>query len=435
MEWWAFLAILVGCLTVMLASGVPVAFAFMVVDVAAVFFMSGAVGLQQLIHSFVSATGSFTLLPIPLFILMGEVMFQSGIGPRMMDTIEKWMGRIPGRLGLVAVGGGTLFATLSGSSLASVAMLGTILVPEMEKRHYKKSMSLGPILGSGGLAIMIPPSSFAVILASLAMISIGKLLIAIVLPGLLLAFSYATYIVLRCWLQPSLAPSYDAPNIPFRLKVVYLVRYVLPLSFIILLVTGFIFLGVATPSEAAAVGATGCYVLAAFYKKLNWQLMKKSLLGTGKMTVMIFMVIASALTFSQVLAFSGATRGMIEVAMALPVPPIMIIFLMQLIMLAMGCFIDGLSIMMICTPIFFPIVKNLGFDPTWFAVMMMINIEMASITPPFGICMYVMKSVATPDTTMEDIYLAGLPFLGCDFLVMIAIMFIPSLVLWVPSLM
>jgi tripartite ATP-independent transporter DctM subunit len=435
MEWWAFLTIIVGAITVMLASGMPIAFAFLVVDLAAVFFMSGAVGLQQVIHSFISATGSFTLLPIPLFILMGEVMFQSGVGPQMMDTIDKWMGRTPGRLGLVAVGGGTLFATLSGSSLASVAMLGTILVPEMEKRHYKKSMSLGPILGSGCLAIMIPPSSFAVILASLAMISVGKLLIAIVFPGLLLALSYAIYIIVRCWLQPSLAPSYDTANIPFSLKVAYLVRYVLPLGFIILLVTGFIFLGVATPSEAAAVGATGCYVLAAFYKKLNWQLMKKSLLGTGKMTIMIFMVIASALTFSQVLAFSGATRGMIEVAMSLPWPPIMLIFLMQLIMLAMGCFIDSLSIMMICTPIFFPIVKDLGFDPIWFAVLMMINIEMDAITPPFGISMYVMKSVATPDTTMEDIFLAGLPFLGCDFVVMMVLMLFPSMVLWVPSLM
>jgi tripartite ATP-independent transporter DctM subunit len=434
MEWWMVLVTIVGSLTIMLASGIPIAFAFLIVDLGAVYFMSGAVGLHQIIHSFVSATGSFTLLPIPLFILMGEVMFQSGIGPQMMDAIDKWLGRIPGRLGLLAVGGGTLFATLSGSSLASVAMLGTILVPEMEKRHYSKAMSLGPILGSGGLAIMIPPTSFGVILASLAQISIGKLLIAIIIPGLLMAVAYASYIILRCWIQPSVAPVYDSPHVPFSVKVMFLIRYVLPLGFILLVVTGFIFLGIATPSEAAAVGATACYVLAAFYKKLTWQLVKKSVLGTAKMTVMIFMVIASSLTFSQVLAFSGASRGMIEMATSLPLPPITIVFIMQLIMLAMGCFIDGLSILMIATPIFFPIIKSLGFDPIWFAVLMMLNIEMASTTPPFGICMYVMKSVA-PSATMGEIYLAGLPFLGCDFIVMTLMMIFPAITLWLPSLM
>ncbi len=209
MEWWLSLLIAFGSLIFLLMIGLPIAFVFMAINILGVYLLwGGTTGLNQLILSIHSSVASFALVPVPMFILMGEVMFHSGVGFQMMDALDKWLGRVPGRLALLAVGGGTLFATLTGTAMGSVAMLGSVLVPEMENRGYKKQMSLGPILGAGGLAIMIPPSALAVILATLGQFSIGRLLIAIIMPGLMLAFFFTAYILIRCRLQPELAPPY-----------------------------------------------------------------------------------------------------------------------------------------------------------------------------------------------------------------------------------
>ena len=210
MEWPLVLLLIFGGLIVLMITGMPIAFCFMLINIIGMYaFFGGMLGLEQLVTTIYSSLTTFILLPIPLFILMGEVMFHSGIAPKLIETLDKWMGRIPGRLSLLAVAVGTVLSTLTGTSLASVAMLGSVLVPEMEKHGYRKSMSLGPILGSGGLAMMIPPSALAVLCGAIAELSIGKLLIAIICPGLLIAFIYALYIIIRCVLQPSIAPSYE----------------------------------------------------------------------------------------------------------------------------------------------------------------------------------------------------------------------------------
>jgi tripartite ATP-independent transporter DctM subunit len=335
------------------------------------------------------------------FILMGEIMFQSKMAPDMLDALDKWLGRLPGRLGLLAVGGGTLFSTLTGVSMASVAMLGSSLVPEMEARGYKKPMSLGPILGSGGLALMIPPSGLAVLLGALAEISIGKILIAIIIPGILLSVLYTAYIIIRCWLQPSIAPAYSVPPIPLMKKILTTVKYIFPIGIIIFLVIGVIILGIATPTEASALGAFGTFVLVAAYGKLNWQVVKNSLNGTLHTTVMIFMIIVGAKVFSQVLAASGAMQGAIKFTLGLPLSPILILIAMQLVLLFMGTFVTVVSIMLITVPLFMPVVEALGFHPVWFAVLFLLNSEMATTTPPFGLSLFVMKGVAPPDTAME----------------------------------
>lgn len=436
MEWWAiFLFIFLGLL-ILFALGVPVAFSFLFVNLVGVYlFWGGAVGLSQLILSVFSSVTSFALLPVPLFVLMGEVMFRSGIAPRMMDVLEKWLGRIPGRLSLLAVGGGTLFATLTGSAMAGAAMLGSVLVPEMEKRGYKKPMTLGPILGSGGLAIMIPPSALGVLLASLALFSVGKFLIAIIIPGLIMAFLYSGYILLRCRIQPHLAPSYEISQISLSEKVAATARYVLPLGSIVFLVVGLIFLGIATPTEAAALGALGCFVLAFIYRGLSWNIVKDSFSGTLQVTVMMFMILTGSTAFSQILAFTGASQGLIELAVGLPLPPILLLISMQMVLLLMGTFMEPLTIMMVTLPIFMPIVNHLDFNPLWFGAIMLLNMEMATTSPPFGLVLFVMKGVAPPDTEMRDIYLSALPFLACDAVAMIVMMAFPEVVLWLPGLM
>ncbi|GAI18373.1 unnamed protein product, partial [marine sediment metagenome] len=271
--------------------------------------------------------------------------------------------------GLLTVGSATLFSTMSGSTMATTAMLGTILVPEMEKRGYKKSMTIGPVVGSGGLAMLIPPSALGVLLAALAQVSVGKLLIAGIMPGLLIAFFYAGYIILRCWLQPSVAPAYEVPHTPLSRKLIDTVHYVLPTAFIIFLVVGVIFLGIATPSEAAALGSVGMVILAAFYGRLSWEMLKKSILGAIRITVMTFMIIAGSMTFSQILAFSGASAGLIEVVTGLAVTPIMILIAMQLVLIFLGCFMDNLSMVMIALPIYLPLIAVLGFNPLWFVLL------------------------------------------------------------------
>ncbi len=436
MEWWLILIIIISGFLLLMAAGLPIAFCFILINLVGAFvFWGGVEGLKQLIFSISASVTTFTLIPLPLFVLMGEVIFCSGIAPLMLDALDKWLGRVPGRLGLLAVGGGTLFGSLSGSDLGSVAMLGSVLVPEMERRGYKKPMSLGPILGSAGLAMMIPPSNLAVLVAAIGRVSVGKLLIAIVMPGLLMAGLYATYITLRSFIQPSLAPPYEMPHIPLVEKLAAVIRHVLPLGLIIFMVLGFIFLGITTPTEAAASGALGSFILAAGYKKLNWNVVKKSIVGTIEITGMALMIMTGALAFSQILAFSGATKGLIEFSAALPLSPIFIVIAMQIVAIFLGTVMSVVAVMMIALPIFMPVIIALGFDPVWFAVLFLLNMEMGSVSPPFGLALFVMKGVAPPDTTMGDIYRAALPFLYCDAIAMALIISFPAIALWLPGRM
>lgn len=435
MEWQWILILIFGGLVALMLTGMPIAFCFMLINIVGMYVFFGMLGLEQLVSSMYSSLNTFVLLPIPLFILMGEIMFHSGIAPVLIKTIDKWLGRIPGRLSMLSVFVGTILSTLTGTSLASVAVLGSVLVPEMEKHGYKKSMSLGPILGSGGLAMMIPPSALAVLCGAIAELSIGRILMAIIFPGLLMAFLYAAYIFFRCLLQPSIAPVYEVETVPFSEKLLATVKYVLPQGIVVFLVVGVIFLGVATPSEAAATGCLGTFALATCYRRLSWEVLKKSVFGTLNVTGMIFLIMCGATAFSQILSFSGATTGMTNLATQLDVHPIVIIIMMQLIILFLGALLDVVSIMMITLPIFVPVVITLGYDPIWFAVLFLLNIEMAGTSPPFGLSLFVMKGVAPKDTTMADIYWAALPFIGLDLIAMVILMTFPSIALWLPGLM
>jgi tripartite ATP-independent transporter DctM subunit len=310
-----------------------------------------------------------------------------------------------------------------------------MLVPDMERRGYKKAMSIGPVMGSGGLSMLIPPSALAILLAALNQISVGGLLIAGILPGCLIALFYGTYVVLRCWLQPQLAPPFDVPHISLKAKLKGTLIHAVPLGLIIFLVIGLIFLGVATPSEAAALGALGIILLAAAYGKLDLAMLKKSIIGTIRISSMMFMIIVGSMTFSQIMAFSGASAGLIRIVTELELPPIMVLIAMQVLLIFLGCFMDNLSMVMIAIPIYLPIVNALHFDTLWFSLIMLINMEMANTTPPFGLLLFVMKGVAPPDTTMGEIYKAGVPFLLCDALVMILVMIFPQIALYLPGLM
>jgi len=436
MEWWIVLLVFICGLFIFMATGMPIAYCFLLISMVVMFVLwGGTIGIEQLSLNLFRAVASFVLLPIAMFVLMGEIMFHSGIAPMMIDSLDKLMGRLAGRLGLLAVGAGTVLSTLTGSSVSSVAILGEVLVPEMEKRGYAKPMSLGPILGSGGLAIMVPPSSLAIVLGAIIEASIGRLLIAIIVPGLLMAAFYATYIILRCYFQPSIAPAYEVPHIPLVDKFIGFVRYVLPLGLVVFSVTGVIILGMATPSEAGATGALGCVVLAALYGRLSWGRLRKALASSMITTGMIFLIIATAISFSQILAFSGGSRGLAQFAIGLPVSPIFVVVAMHVVGISLGMIMGPIAIMMLTLPIFVPVLNALGFNLVWFGAMYLLNMEMAVTSPPFGLALFVMKGVAPPGTTMGDCYRAALPFLGCDLIVIILMLIFPQVALWLPSVM
>jgi tripartite ATP-independent transporter DctM subunit len=434
MEWWAILIFFIVGLMLILLSGFPIAFGFLLIDLLGIIFFMGPLGLKQVPLHVLSSISIFVLAPIPMFVFMGELMFHSRIAYNTIDIIDKWLFKIPGRLSLLAAASGTLFAATSGSTIANTAMLGTVLLPEMQNRGYKTPMSVGPIIGIGGVAMLIPPSILAVVLASIGKISVGDILLGGAIPGLLMGFLYVTYIIGRCYLNPSLAPRYEVSQASLSEKIMGTLKYILPMGFIIFMVLGLMLLGVAAPSEAAATGAVATLLVTLFYKRLNWSMLKASLAGTVEISVMVLMIIAASKTFSSILAFTGATQGLLSVIEGLEVHPLLILFGMQLTIFVLGTFMETVSIMMICVPIFMPIITMLGFDPVWFGILLLINLEMGMTTPPFGVMLFVMKGVAPPDITIKDICYAALPFILCDMVAMIMIIIWPQLALWLPSL-
>jgi len=436
MEWWLTLLIVFGSLVILLFAGLPVAFAFMLINIVGVIvFWGGVAGLRQLILSIFDSVTFFAIVPVPLFLLMGDVLFRSEMGTRMIDALEKLLGRLPGRLSLVAVAAGVVIGALSGNSWASAAMLGSVLEPEMEKRGYKKSMALGPIMGSGILAIIIPPSGMAVVLASLAGISVGGLLIGGIMPGLVMAVLYAIYIIVTCIIKPELAPSYVMARLSPWERFGPFLRYVLPLGVIIFSVMGLMLLGIASPTEASAFGVLSTFILAAAYRSLNWQVVKAAFTGTLTTTVMILMIFCGSTAFSQVLAYSGATKGLIEFAISAPVQPIILLIGTQVVVFFLGMFMEQMSILMITLPIFMPLCSIFHWNPLWFGVMMLVNMGIANISPPFGMVLFVMKGVSPPGTTMGDIYSAAIPYCVIDLIVILLIMAFPQIGLWLPSIM
>jgi tripartite ATP-independent transporter DctM subunit len=421
---------------VLMATGMPIAFAFMLTcTMGSIMFWGGMPGLEQLAMSFYSSVTTFVFLPIPLFVLMGNTIFESGIGTNIIDDVDRTLGRLPGRLSILAICAGTLIGAMSGISGGTIAMLARSLVPEMSKRGYKKAMTLGPIVICGTLDTLIPPSALAVFLGAIGGIPIGQLLIAIIVPGLLLAGLCVSYIIVRCKLDPSLAPSYSVEHVPFLQKVSVMSRCVLPVGAIIFAAIGVIFIGIATPSEAAALGAIGCFILTVFYKKFNLTMVKRSAIGTIEITVMVFVIIVGSISFGRILASSGALKGIVSVALSLPVHPIFIIIATQLVIVFLGCFIDPGSIVMITVPMFMPIISALGYDKLLFGTIMVTNIQLGLITPPFGLDCYTMKALAPPDVSLTDVFKSSMPFMTLGFFVIALIMVFPEIALWLPSLM
>ncbi len=436
MEWYFVLLIMFGGLFVLMSAGMPVAFSFLVMSlVGSAVYLGGHSGLHQLIYGSMQSVMSFTLLPVPLFIFMGELMFATRLGLLAIDTLNVLLGRLPGRLSLLSIGSGGVVGALCGSALASTALHGRLLFPEMRERGYSKFMSLGPIVTSGSLAMVIPPTALGVLLASLANVSVGNFLIGCIIPGILLVLVYGLYIVVTCLVRPEHAPPYEVTSESITTKASLVLRNLLPMALIVFLVTVTIYIGVCTPSEAAALGAGGTMLLALLYRQLTWKVLREALDGTLRTTAMIFFILVGSTAFSQILAFSGAGSTITQMTADLPLSPVMLVICMQIMVIVLGAFMDQLSILMITLPIFMPIIRAIGFNDMVFIIMLLINVEMAGKTPPFGMSLFVIKGVVPEDVSTLDVYKSVTPFLLLDMLVMGLLLAFPVLSLWLPGLM
>jgi len=434
MEWFEALAVLLGVILVLMAIGMPVALAFLAANILGAWvFMGGERGVSQLLNNGFGSLTKYALMPIPLFLLMGEIFFYTGLGGRMFNAIDKLLGKLPGRLSYVTVLGGTAFSTLSGSSMGSTALLGSLMVPEMSRRGYKSYMSIGPILGTGGLAIIIPPSALAVLLATLAQIDVAALLLAGVIPGLMLAGFYLATIWLQTKIDPNAAPAYEVQSMSLAEKIVLLFREVLPMVGIMVVIIILMIEGFVTPSEAAAFGALGVLLLAAIFKCLTLDALRKSITGALRVTLMAYLIVFGSATFSQLLAFSGASRGLVKWATSFDLAPLAMLMIMFAVLLLLGMFMEQISIMLLTVPIFFPLAQSLGFDLVWFALIMLLSLEISFTTPPFGLLLFVMKGVAPSGTTMREIYTSAFPFIGCSLVLVALLIAFPNLALWLPS--
>jgi len=304
----------------------------------------------------------------------------------------------------------------------------------MEKRGYKTEMSVGPIIATGTLAILIPPSALAVFIGAMGQVSVSKLLLAITVPGLMLAVMMTGYIIIRCVFNPTLAPSYDVAKISRREKWRVGVLYLTPVGIILFAVMGSVFFGLATPSESAALGVVACVAVAALYKQFSWKMIFRAAKSTTRVTVMVFFIVVGSISFGRILATSGAVTELVDFATGLDVSPLVIVAFTQIVLLILGAFMDPASIVMITAPIFFPMVRALGFDMLWFATISLLSVQLGLISPPFGLDVYTMKALAPPHISLGQCFKASMPYFGMGLLLLLVLFFVPDLSTWLPGI-
>jgi tripartite ATP-independent transporter DctM subunit len=431
MEWWLFGSLMFLVFIACLVIGIPVAFSLGMVATVAVFFLFGTGGFQIIASTAYGVCTSFVMIAVPLFIFMGEIILASGISAQAFRAVDVWFGKVRGGSAVSSVVATTVFGAVTGFSPASCAAIGSISIPEMLKRNYDKGLSIGAVGGGACLAILIPPSLLMIIYGQLAGVSVAGLFYGGVVPGLIGSCFFIAYIVIRSTLNPSLVPWHTQVSWGERLK---LSLHLLPLVLLILLVLGTIWSGMATPTEAAGLGAFGATCLLVARRRFDWATVSRLLNNTVKLTGMLFMILIAANIFTQILAYVGFTLNFGKLVGNLEVSRWVIMAGMQITIILLGCFIDPGSILFILTPIYVPIIVSLGFDPLWFGIVLMINLELATITPPVGLNLYVLKIIVGEKASFADIVKGVAPYWLLHLLLMMLVMLFPLLATWLPSL-
>jgi tripartite ATP-independent transporter DctM subunit len=427
--------LLFGALILLLALGLPLAFVLGGVGVVGSYLLWGDRGLYLITTQAYASMGKFTLLAIPLFIFMAMILERAGVADDLYTLMHRWMGPVPGGLAIGTVIICTIFAAMAGISGAATVSMGIIALPAMLNRGYDKTISMGCISGGGALGILIPPSVPMILYATLTGVSIGGLFAGGIMPGLLLAALFIIYIGVRCHFQPTLGPPLPMEErVSWREKFISLRAVLLPIM-IIIMVLGSIYAGVCTATEASALGCVGAIISAVVYRKLNWTLIKDACFRTAALTALIIWILIGAYGFTAVYTGTGAHVLMEHIMMSIPGGRWAILITMQIIFFILGCILDPVGIIMICTPVFVPVITALGFDPLWFGVLFIMNMEMGYLTPPFGFNLFYMKAIVPPGITMGDIYRSIVPFVILQGIGLIIVIIFPEIALWLPKLM
>ncbi len=417
---------------VLLFAGVPIAISigvgafvgfYMVVGFDITVTRLGQVGYWALLN--------YAFSPIVLFVFMGEIIIFTGIGADLFDAGSKWVGRLPGGLAIATVFASALFGAICGVSVAGAATIGLLAIPEMLKRKYSKPMAAGCVAAGGTLSIIIPPSLAFMLYGIVSEQSIGRLFISGIVPGIIITLLYCGYIVIEAVRHPENAPR--MPSASWRERLICL-KVLLPVAGLFVIVLGTIYLGFGTPTEAGAIGCTGALILAIVYRKLTPRNLATAGYRTA-MTVGSFMIIAlAALFFGYYLGISGYSDKLVTVVSTAPVSRWVIMIFINILLLVLGCFLDVGSIILLTTPLLYPVVIALGFDPIWYGVILVINMEMAFITPPVGMNLFVIRGIA-PDISIDEVIRGALPFVFVDMIAIAIIMLFPQLALWLPNMM
>lgn len=426
--------IIFSILIIALFAGVPVAFAMGILGFLGYWFTQGIdVALVQLGQSAYSSVGRFTLSPLPLFILMGEILFASGIGERLFEAFEKWFWRLPGALAVSTIAACTAFAAVSGSSSSTTATIGMTAIPEMEKRKYSSSLIAGTLGAGGALGILIPPSVAMVVLAVLTEQSAGKLLIGGLLPGLLLSALFIIYIVIVAKLRPSIAPRVirKAPTWSERISAI---GTMWPILVLFILILGGLYAGLFTPTEAAAIGAFGSLIISLILRKLKFSAFKGALVSTARISCMIVTIMFCAVIFNHLLAILHIPQKLGALVIGLNVNRWIILIAIQLILVALGCVMEGVAMIFLTIPIIFPIAVGLGFDPIWFLVLYVVNQETGLITPPIGMNIFVLQGIA-PQIPYKALVQGMIPFVFLQGIGIALCMVFPQIILVLPNMM
>lgn len=426
--------LLVAAILVVFAIGVPVAFALGGIAMAFGALTWGPQAFKIIPTTALSGVSNFVLLAVPLFIFMGQVLVRSGLGEGMFHAAHLLAGRLRGGLAIGVILVCALIGAMVGIIGAGIMTAGTIALPSMLKRGYDRSLALGSVMAGGGLGILIPPSIPMIVFSSMTNTSIGKLFAGGVVPALIMIALFVAYIGIRCWLRPEMGPALPPEERGAPGDRVRAVRDGAMALALILLVLGSILGGAATPTESAAVGAIGACLVALLYRRFGWGVIREASVNTMNMTGMVVWILIGATVFTNFHMLMGAGRLLNMGLTGLDLPPMAVIALMQLSMLVLGCFIDEFIIVVICAPLYTPIAVGLGFDPVWFGILMILNMEIAIQTPPYGFALFYLKAAA-PDVPMIDIYRAIGPFLAIKFVVLALCMLLPGLVTWLPNLL
>lgn len=434
MDAYLITAIMFISMLLLMSTGLPIVYCLGSVGTLAAIFLWGIESLDIVYFATLDLMNNMVLSAVPLFIFMGFVLHESKIGKDLFDTVYLCSGRLRGALGMGTMLLCALMAAMLGVSSATILSMGVIAVPAMLHRKYDKALAVGIVQAGGALGFLIPPSMMMVMYAFISGVSVGKLFAGGIIPGLILTCFYLIYILVYAWLRPEVAPAMDiSETVSVKVKLRSLVELALPLL-LIFSILGSIFLGITSPTEAAAIGAAGSLVCAAVKKRLTVKMLRAACKQTFAISGFAAYLIIAALIFSKVYTGLGATAMIKNLVLGLDADPIVVIAVIQLSFFILGMFMDDIAILFMCMPIYIPIIVGLGFDPVWFGILFVVNMQMAYITPPYGLNLFYMRAVAPKEVTLKDIYKGAIPFICMQAVLLILLMCFPSIVLWLPNL-